>query len=87
MPRYLVEHDFGSDMDVQAMKDWVGSPSTAVGDDVVTWVDSYISVDYTRTYCIYNAPTPDAIRRYAAMNNLPVNRITEIRRPEPFFCR
>jgi hypothetical protein len=90
MPRYLVEHDFASDTDPQARRDEAGVPRDPADGHViegVTWMDSYVSVDYTKTFCIYHAPTPEAIRRYAEKNRLPVNRITEIMLPEPFFCR
>jgi hypothetical protein len=90
MPRYLVEHDFASDTDLPAWQDGTGVSRDAAGGHAiegVTWMDTYVSADYTKTFCIYHAPTPEAIRRYAEKNRLPVNRITEIMLPEPFFCR
>jgi Protein of unknown function (DUF4242) len=37
----------------------------------VTWISSFVSNDKTRTFCIYDAPTPEAIRKTAARNELP----------------
>jgi hypothetical protein len=51
----------------------------------VTWVHSYVSADKTRTFCIYDAPTPEAIRQVAERNALPVDSITEVSVLAPYF--
>jgi hypothetical protein len=51
----------------------------------VTWVTSYVSSDKTKTYCVYDGPNPDAIRRSAAANGLPVEAIAEVRVLDPYF--
>ena len=51
----------------------------------VTWVSSYVSEDKTRTYCIYDAPSPEAIRESAARNELPVDQITRVTVLDPYF--
>ena len=51
----------------------------------VTWVHSYVSEDKKTTFCVYDAPTPDAIRATAAANDLPVDRITEVSVLDPYF--
>jgi hypothetical protein len=38
-----------------------------------------------RTFCVYDAPTPEAIRKRAAHNKLPVDRITRVRVLDPYF--
>jgi Protein of unknown function (DUF4242) len=53
----------------------------------VTWLHSYVTPDRTRTFCIYDGPSPEAIRRVAAQNKLPVDRITEVRVLAPYFYR
>jgi hypothetical protein len=40
----------------------------------VTWISSYASDDKTHTFCVYDAPTPEAIRKTAARNQLPVDQ-------------
>jgi len=52
----------------------------------VTWVQSYVSEDKTHTFCIYDAPSPEAIRKTAAQNELPVDRITQVTVLDPYFC-
>jgi hypothetical protein len=51
----------------------------------VTWVHSYVSDDKRKTFCVYDAPSPEAVRRTAASNDLPVDRITEVRVLDPYF--
>lgn len=52
-------------------------------EDGVTWVHSYVTPDRTRTFCIYDGPTPEAVRRAAARNKLPISQITEVRVLDP----
>ena len=88
MPRYMVERDFPNGLHI---------PVDAAGEraclavvesnltEQVQWVHSYVSDDKKSTFCIYDAPSPEAIRRAAASNQLPVRRITEIRVLDPYF--
>lgn len=50
----------------------------------VTWVASYVSEDTARTFCICDAPSPEAIRKTAARNELPVDQITRVPVLEPY---
>lgn len=40
------------------------------------WQHSYVAGD--KTYCVYLAPSEDAIRKHAELSGIPVTRITEI---------
>jgi hypothetical protein len=53
----------------------------------VTWVHSYVSPDRKKTFCIYDSPTPEAIRTVAGRNGLPVDHITEVSTLDPYFYR
>jgi len=53
----------------------------------VTWLLSYVSDDKEKTFCIYDGPDPEAIRRAAARNQLPIDRITKISVLDPYFYR
>ena len=53
----------------------------------VTWVHSYVSDDKAKTFCVYDAPSPEAIRKAALRNELPVDRITQVRVLDPYFYR
>lgn len=52
----------------------------------MTWIHSYATPDQKRTFCVYDGPTPEAIRRAAVHNRLPITQITEVRVLEPYFC-
>jgi len=54
-------------------------------DDLVTWLHSWVTPDKTKTFCLYEAPSPEAIRRAARRNGLPVDKITEVRVLDPYF--
>jgi hypothetical protein len=48
-------------------------------------VHSYVSADKRTTFCIYDASSPEAVRKTAARNELPVDQITEVRVLDPYF--
>ena len=55
--------------------------------DGVTWVHSYVNPEKTKTFCIYDGPSPEAIRTVAERNKLPVDKITEVSVLDPYFYR
>jgi len=38
-------------------------------------------------WCVYDGPMPDAIRRAAACNKLPISQITEVRVLDPYLFK
>lgn len=80
MPRYLVEREFPEEFRVP-----VDERGARVED--VVWIHSYVSIDKKKTFCIYEAPSPEAIRRVANRNKLSLTRITEVLMLDPFFYR
>jgi hypothetical protein len=88
MPRYLVERTFPDGLEIPTNE---GGATTCLGvvennaEEGVTWVTSYVSTDKTKTYCIYDGPDPDSIRRSAAANGLPVDAVAEVRVLDPYF--
>lgn len=44
----------------------------------VEWLYSFLSADKRKTYCLYEAPSPDALRRAAALAGMPADVITEV---------
>ena len=87
MPRYMVERTFSDGLKIPANgegeKVCVGvvDRNAEVG---VTWVHSYVSEDRTKTFCVYDAPDPEAIRRAAAANGLPIDAITRVSVLDPY---
>jgi len=90
MPRYMIERNFPAGLHIP-VNDEGAKACLGVVDanarDGVTWVHSYVNADKTRTFCVYDGPDPEAIRRAAGSNNLPVERITEVRVLDPYFYR
>ena len=90
MPRYLVERDFADGLNIPVNNDGARACLAVVDKNMsegVTWVHSYVSTDHSKTYCIYDGPSPEAIRKVATKNNLPVNKIAEIQVLDPYFYR
>ena len=90
MPRYVVEREFPDGLlipiDENGAKACLAVVESNLSDQV-TWVHSYVSADKKRTFCVYDAPSPEAIRRTANRNRLPVNRVTEVRVLDPYFYK
>ena len=90
MPRYIVERTFPDGLRIPVNDDGAQMCQMVVLnnlEDGVTWVHSYVTEDSKKTWCIYDAPNPEAIRSCAKRNNLPVDRITEVRVLDPYFYR
>lgn len=88
MPRYLVERTFPPGVALLAGGAGVRSCAGVVGINAlrgVTWIHSYVTPDQGRSYCIYDGPSPEAIRMAARDNGLPVDRITEVRVIDPYL--
>ena len=90
MPRYLVERTFSGGLRIPIDDDGAAACLNVVdrnADCGVTWLHSYVTPDKARTFCVYDAPSPEAIRKTASANSLPVDRITEVRVLDPYFYR
>ncbi len=90
MPRYLVERTFPDGLSIPMTSEGAALCRTVVAtnaDDGVTWIHSYVNPDRTKTFCIYDAATPEAIRKTAQNNGLPVDTITEVSMLDPYFYR
>ena len=90
MPRYMIERSFPDGLHIPISDDGAKATSSVIGvnaSDGVTWIHSYVSDDKKKTFCIYDGPSPEAIRRVASKNGLPVDRITEVRVLDPYFYR
>ncbi|HEU0130025.1 MAG TPA: DUF4242 domain-containing protein [Mycobacteriales bacterium] len=87
MPRYLVERTFPDGLDIPRTPEGAAVCNTVIGNNAqesVTWVHSYVTTDKNKTFCIYDAPSPDAIRSVAQTNGLPVDSITEVSVLDPY---
>ncbi len=88
MPRYVIERTFPEGLEIPTTTEGMKRCLAAVDDNAtekVTWIHSYVTVDHRKTFCIYDGPTPEAIRRAASLNELPVDSITEVNVLDPYF--
>jgi hypothetical protein len=88
MPRYVVQRTFPEGLHIP-VENGGAEPCRGViernAEEGVTWVSSFVSEDKTRTFCVYDAPSPEAIRKTAARNELPVDQITRVRVLDPYY--
>ena len=87
MPRYLVERRFPDGGGIPAEAEGANSRLSVVArntDVGVTWLHSYVSEDRRRWFCVYDGPSPEAIRKSAARSGLPVDQITQVRVLDPY---
>ena len=90
MPRYMVERTFPNGLVIPMDDVGAGACGQVVdrnADLGVTWVHSYVSDDKAKTFCIYDGPSPEAIRQAAERNGLPVDQITKVAVLDPYFYR
>ena len=88
--RYLVERSFPDGLNIP-----INDKGSAIcldvvstnAEDNVTWVHSYVTEDKKKTFCIYDAPSPEAIKKSAKKNGLPVDRITKVSVLDPYFYK
>lgn len=88
VPRYLVERTFPEGVGIPATEAGARLLGIIVannGESGVTWLHSYVATDKRRTFCVYDAPSPEAIRAVGRKNGLPVGEIHEVRVLDPYF--
>ena len=76
MPLYLIERNFAEQLNVT--KDAATAVSQVNADAGIQWLFSFLSADKKKTYCLYEAPNPEAIREAAKKLNLPADVIVEL---------
>jgi hypothetical protein len=90
MPRYIVERTFPDGLHIPVNADGAKACNAVIGTNAasgVTWIHSYVSDDLRKTYCLYEAPSPEAIRKTAEINHLPVDKITQVTSLDPYFYK
>jgi Protein of unknown function (DUF4242) len=76
MPLYLIERNFAEQLNVNRE---IATAVCQVNSDVgIEWLYSFLSADKKKTYCLYEAPNPEAIREAARKLNIPADVIIEL---------
>ena len=76
MPLYIIERNFAEKIDVNA--EGVLAISKINGEVGVNWLFSFLSADKRKSYCLYEAKDPEAIREAARRANVPADVIMEV---------
>ena len=84
MPLYMIERTFADQLDLS--DDDVRLIEEVNADEGVRWMFSFLSADRRRTYCLYEAPSPDALVAAAAKANVPVDKVVEVGAAVPEFA-
>jgi hypothetical protein len=83
MPLYMIERSFAEQL--QLTTDDVTLIEEVNADEGVHWLFSFLSADRRRTYCLYEAPSADAIVAAAERANLPSDAVVEVGAATPEF--
>jgi hypothetical protein len=86
----MVERTFDDGLHIPVNADGAATCLNVVGTNAdlgVTWVHTYVSDDKGKTFCVYDGPNPESIRKAAERNGLPVDRITKVSVLDPYFYR
>jgi hypothetical protein len=84
MPLFLIERNFADQLEMnREVAAYVARVNADVG---IQWLFSFLSADKKKTYCLYEAPSAEAIREAARRLNAPADVIVEVGelRPEMF---
>lgn len=76
MPLFMIERRFADELDVTL--DVAAGINRVNEDEGVRWLYSFLSANKKKTYCLYEAPSADAIRRAAVRAGIPADEITEV---------
>lgn len=81
MPLFLIERQFADTLQLDA--GGVAAIQAVNADAGVNWLFSFLSADRKKTYCLYEAPSADAIREAARLNRLPADLVIEVSQLHP----
>jgi hypothetical protein len=76
MPVYIIERAFAEQLDLT--NEDVELIEGINADEGVRWLFSFLSVDRRCTYCIYEAPSAEAIMVAAKRANIPADNVVEV---------
>lgn len=76
MPLFMIEREYAEKLEVSAEEaDRINLINDSEG---IRWLYSFLSVDLRKTYCLYDAPTAEAIIRAAKRADVPADAVVEI---------
>jgi hypothetical protein len=85
MPLYIIERTFAEQLELTS--DDVKLIEEINADEGVRWLFSFLSADRRRSYCLYEAPSPEEIITAARKANVPVDEVIEVTEFQPSLMR
>ena len=76
MPTYVIERTFAEQLDLG--DEDVKVIEEANSEEGVRWLFSFLSADRRRSYCLYEAPSAEAILAAARRAGVPADEIVEV---------
>ena len=76
MPVFVIERRYADQLEVTT--DTAEGINRINGEEGVRWLYSFLSIDKRKTYCLYEAPSAEAITRAAERAGLPADVIVEV---------
>jgi Protein of unknown function (DUF4242) len=76
MPLYMIERNFAEQ--IQPTPETAAAIKQVNTDVGVNWLFSFLSADKKKTYCLYEAENPEAIREAARRAGVPADVIIEV---------
>jgi len=83
MALYMIERAFAEQLDLSGED--IELIEEINGDESVRWLFSFLSADRRRSYCLYEAPSPEAIQVAARRADIPADEIVEVGAGTPQF--
>jgi len=81
MPKYIIERDIPRAGDLSPGElQAISQKSCGILRDMgpqIQWVQSYVTQD--KIFCVYIAPTADAVREHARQGGFPANAVLEVK--------
>ena len=78
MPIYMIERSFAERLDLTGED--VRQIEEVNAGEGVQWLFSFFTADRRRSYCLYEAPSPDAIVEAARRLGIPADVVVEVDR-------
>lgn len=78
MPMFLIERNFAEEIELDPDNPLIREVNDDVG---VRWLYSFLSLDRKKTYCLYEAPSAEAVREAARRANVPADVVIQVDSP------
>ncbi|MBI4639764.1 MAG: DUF4242 domain-containing protein [Candidatus Tectomicrobia bacterium] len=81
MPIFMIERNFAEQLEVTSNDETREARARVArinADLGLQWLFSFLSADKKKTYCLYEAPSAEAIREAARRANIPADAIIEL---------